>query len=40
VQRRLYASHNLDPLWYPADDEQRNGRILRQGNLNKTGGVT
>ena len=34
VQRRLYAVHNLDPLWYPADDEQRVGRILRQGNHN------
>ncbi|MCG5537850.1 N-6 DNA methylase [Halorhodospira sp. 9622] len=34
AQRRLYAVHNLDPLWYPADDEQRNGRILRQGNMN------
>ena len=34
AQRRLYAVHNLDPLWYPADDEQRNGRILRQGNQN------
>ncbi len=34
VQRRLIAIHNLDPLWYPADDEQRNGRILRQGNAN------
>lgn len=34
VQRRLLATHNLDPLWYPADDEQRNGRALRQGNMN------
>ena len=34
AQRRLYALHNLDPLWYPADDEQRNGRIIRQGNTN------
>jgi len=34
AQRRLYALHNLDPLWYPADDEQRNGRALRQGNMN------
>lgn len=34
AQRRLYAIHNLDPLWYPADDEQRNGRGLRQGNMN------
>ena len=34
AQRRLLAVHNLDPLWFPADDEQRNGRILRQGNHN------
>lgn len=34
AQRRLYAIHNLDPLWYPSDDEQRNGRGLRQGNWN------
>jgi N12 class adenine-specific DNA methylase len=34
VQRRLIAVHNQDPLWFPADDEQRNGRLLRQGNHN------
>jgi N12 class adenine-specific DNA methylase len=34
AQRRLYAVHNEDPLWFPSDDEQRNGRILRQGNFN------
>jgi SNF2 family DNA or RNA helicase len=34
AQRRLYAIHNQDPLWYPADDEQRNGRGIRQGNTN------
>jgi len=34
AQRRLIAIHNLDPLWYPSDDEQRNGRGLRQGNMN------
>jgi len=34
VQKRLYASHNLDPLWLPADDTQRNGRSWRQGNMN------
>jgi len=34
AQRRLYAIHNLDPQWYPANDEQRNGRGLRQGNMN------
>ena len=34
AQRRIAAIHNLDPLWYPADDEQRNGRGIRQGNMN------
>ena len=34
VQSRLKAIHNLDPLWFPAFDEQRVGRILRQGNMN------
>lgn len=34
AQKRLYALHNLDPQWYPANDEQRNGRALRQGNMN------
>lgn len=34
AQRRLKAIHNEDPLWFPADDEQRNGRMIRQGNQN------
>jgi N12 class adenine-specific DNA methylase len=34
AQRRLIALHNQDPLWFPADDEQRLGRMIRQGNLN------
>jgi N12 class adenine-specific DNA methylase len=34
AQKRLYAIHNQDPLWFPADDEQRVGRGLRQGNMN------
>lgn len=34
VQRQLLAVHNMDPHWYPANDEQRVGRIIRQGNLN------
>jgi N12 class adenine-specific DNA methylase len=34
VQRLLYAEHHLDPPWRPADVEQRDGRILRQGNSN------
>jgi hypothetical protein len=34
VQRRLAALHHLNPPWRPADLEQREGRIVRQGNLN------
>ena len=30
------ASHDLDCPWRPADLEQRAGRSLRQGNMNKT----
>lgn len=33
VQDRLVALHHLDAPWRPRDVEQRNGRILRQGNL-------
>ena len=33
IQERLYALHHLDAPWRPADIEQREGRILRQGNL-------
>lgn len=36
VQTRLAALHHLDCPWRPADIEQREGRILRQGNINKT----
>src|SRR6059058_4325246 len=36
VQRRLVALHHLDAPWKPAEVEQREGRILRQGNENKT----
>ena len=35
VQRRLVALHHLDAPWRPRDIEQREGRILRQGNDNK-----
>jgi hypothetical protein len=35
VQRRLIALHHLDAPWRPRDIEQREGRILRQGNSNK-----
>lgn len=34
VQERLIALHHLDAPWRPADVEQREGRILRQGNRN------
>ena len=32
VQERLIAAHHLDAPWRPSDLEQRNGRIIRQGN--------
>jgi len=35
VQRRLVALHHLDAPWRPSDIEQREGRILRQGNTNE-----
>ena len=35
VQRKLAALHHLDAPWRPADIEQREGRILRQGNQNE-----
>ena len=34
VQKRLVALHHLDAPWKPAEVEQREGRILRQGNEN------
>ena len=34
VQNRLVAVHHLDCPWRPSDIEQRDGRILRQGNQN------
>lgn len=34
-QRRLIALHHLDVPYRPADMEQREGRIIRQGNENK-----
>ena len=33
VQERLVALHHLDAPWRPADMQQREGRIERQGNL-------
>ena len=34
VQAKLIALHHLDAPWRPADVEQREGRIRRQGNTN------
>ncbi len=34
VQDRAIALHHLDAPWRPADVAQREGRIIRQGNLN------
>lgn len=40
VQTRLVALHHLDVRWRPSDVEQREGRILRQGNeLYKNGTI-
>jgi len=35
VQARAVALHHIDCPWRPADLAQRDGRILRQGNLNE-----
>lgn len=35
VQRRMKAVHHIDVPWKPSDIIQRNGRIVRQGNLYK-----
>ena len=35
IQDRLVASHDLECPWRPGDLEQRAGRIVRQGNMNK-----
>ena len=35
MQSRLVAVHHLDVGWKPSDMTQRNGRIIRQGNMNK-----
>jgi len=34
IQTRLCALHEIDVPWRPSDVEQREGRILRQGNMN------
>ena len=36
VQKLLAAIHELDCPWRPADIEQREGRIIRQGNTNES----
>ena len=35
VQKRLIALHHLDTPYRPSDMEQREGRIIRQGNTNE-----
>ncbi|MGO8608867.1 helicase, partial [Rhizobium johnstonii] len=35
IQDRAIALHHVDVPWRPADLEQREGRIIRQGNQNK-----
>lgn len=35
VQDRLVAAHHLDVPWRPLDIEQREGRIIRRGNMNE-----
>lgn len=35
VQDKMIALHHLDVPWRPADIEQQEGRIIRQGNENK-----
>lgn len=35
VQRKLAAEHHLDIPWRPSDIEQREGRMIRQGNQNE-----
>ncbi|GAB2023271.1 hypothetical protein RyT2_23460 [Pseudolactococcus yaeyamensis] len=34
IQDKLLAVHHLDVPWRPSDLEQRNGRVIRQGNEN------
>ena len=36
AQRKMKALHHIDLTWRPGDLTQREGRILRQGNENKT----
>ncbi len=36
IQSRAVAEHHVDVPWRPADLEQREGRVIRQGNQNDT----
>ena len=36
IQAKLKTLHHIDAPWRPSDMEQREGRILRQGNENPT----
>ena len=40
VQKRLKRKHDLDAPWKPAEVEQRDGRIMRQGNENEEVEIT
>lgn len=40
VQDRLIRIHHLDAPWRPADIEQRDGRMMRRGNLNPVCWIT
>lgn len=35
VQSRMKAVHHLDVPWRPSDIQQRNGRLIRQGNIHQ-----
>lgn len=39
AQKRMVALHHLDAPWRPGDIEQREGRILRRGNINEEVGI-
>jgi N12 class adenine-specific DNA methylase len=39
AQRRMVGLHHLDVPWRPSDIEQRDGRMVRQGNMNAEVGI-
>lgn len=39
MQGRMIAGHNLDVPWTPAEMEQRDGRVVRQGNIHSELGI-